>query len=80
MAAYEPRPYTGRLALFRPTQALPDSEAPAEFSDPAGWQPYTAQPLRVETVQGHHATMASGPQAAELARLLRAAVDEALAD
>ncbi|HEX2076319.1 MAG TPA: amino acid adenylation domain-containing protein [Longimicrobium sp.] len=78
MARYTPAPYPGRLALFRAGEALPDPDAPAGLSDPAGWRPYTAFPLRVEVVPGHHATMGRGPQAALLAARLRKAFDEAL--
>jgi thioesterase domain-containing protein len=78
MARYTPAPYPGRLALFRPEQALPDPDVPTGLSDPEGWRSYTAFPLRVEVVPGHHATMSRGPGAAVVAARLREAFDEAL--
>jgi amino acid adenylation domain-containing protein len=78
MARYAPDVYPGALTLFRPAESLEDPDAPSGFSDPSGWRPYSARPLRVETVPGYHATMGTGPQAGSLAERLRAAVDEAL--
>jgi thioesterase domain-containing protein/acyl carrier protein len=78
MARYAARVYPGRIALFRPGEALPGLESQLEWTAPEGWRPYTAEPLVVETIPGHHATFTRGPQAAALAERLRAAVDDAL--
>ena len=79
MARYEAGVYPGRLVLFRPSESLAALDpSRADWSDPAGWRPHTAQPLRVETVPGHHSTIAYGAQAAVLAGRLREVLDEAL--
>jgi thioesterase domain-containing protein/acyl carrier protein len=77
MARYTPAVYPGRLVLFHPTESL-ERDRQTEWSGAAGWRPYTSEPLLVQSVPGHHATMASGPHAATLARRLRAVMDDVL--
>jgi thioesterase domain-containing protein/acyl carrier protein len=78
MARYTPTVYPGRLVLFRASEQLAGFESRGEWSDPAGWRPYTLQPLLVETIPGYHATLPIGPEAAVVAKRLRAAIDDVL--
>ncbi|MBV9109503.1 MAG: AMP-binding protein, partial [Gemmatimonadetes bacterium] len=79
MARYRAGVYPGKLALFRPAESLKGLDPGRDsWSDPDGWRPHTTEPLHVEIVPGHHATLADGPQAAALARRLRAVIDETL--
>jgi thioesterase domain-containing protein len=78
LARYDAAVYPGRLVLFVPSETLEGFGEPEGFGDRTGWSPYTTEPLRVETVPGHHATMASGPRAVRMAERLRAVVDDAL--
>jgi amino acid adenylation domain-containing protein len=78
MVRYTPRVYAGRLALFLPSEAMSGFESRRGWSDPDAWRPYTTEPLLVQPVPGHHATMGTGRSAEVLARRLRAAIDEAL--
>ena len=65
--AYEVRPYPGRIALFRPTEAPVAIEGPAD----RGWGRW-ADEVEVVQVPGHHHTMVKEPHACVLARQLRA--------
>ncbi len=59
---YRPRPYAGRITLFRAAErdgggALPDDFHPL-LADPAlGWGELTAQPVEVHTVPAGHLTL-----------------------
>jgi amino acid adenylation domain-containing protein len=66
LARYRPRPYTGRVVLFRPqehqTAVFPDSLA--------RWRELAAPGLAVHTVPGNHYTMLQRPHVTQLAQRL----------
>jgi amino acid adenylation domain-containing protein len=66
--AYRPRPYPGRLALFRAE----------ESQDPSGqWEPLAEGGVEGYSVPGTHYTMMRAPHVASLARALRGLLDKA---
>ncbi|MCP4592346.1 MAG: non-ribosomal peptide synthetase, partial [bacterium] len=64
MAAYEPRPYDGRIVLFRAR------ERPVEAAADPGWGVLARGGLRLYAIPGDHFTMVREPQVAVLARQL----------
>ncbi|ETX02891.1 MAG: hypothetical protein ETSY1_01945 [Candidatus Entotheonella factor] len=74
---YEPREiYHGQLLLLQAEQG--------EFEDRermiAGWQALCSKPVQVHTVPGNHMTMLMAPNVEVMARHVRRAADEVLAD
>ncbi len=68
--AYEPRPYPGRLVVFRASQ-VPDWLG-VRFDDPAlGWGDLVARGAEVLHVPGAHLSLFDGPHVAALAEALR---------
>ena len=70
---YEPRPYGGRLTLFRTAERHPDIP-----SDPAyEWPSWTRDGVDVYNVPGDHLTMFEPPQVDALAARLAACLADA---
>jgi thioesterase domain-containing protein len=65
---YQPKPYSGRITLFR-------SEDPE--ADPSLWVPFTSEPIEVHPVPGDHILMVTEPHVASLAIQLQHCLDEA---
>lgn len=70
--SYHPRPYFGRMALFRAVVRGGDGEDLA-----AGWRRIALGGMEVVDVPGSHHTMMSSAHVSQLAELLRARLDEA---
>jgi amino acid adenylation domain-containing protein len=74
LSSYEPKPYGGRIALFRAVEKLPFRYYSA---DPTmGWSRISAS-LQVIDVPGNHYTLLNEPSAREVARSLSGCIDEA---
>ncbi len=69
--SYVPGQYTGPLTMYRARDAGPrglDTGHP-DYDDPTwGWQRYTAQPVQVYPIPGHHEVLLDEPYVQELAR------------
>jgi amino acid adenylation domain-containing protein len=65
---YRPKPYAGRITLFRSEVAEEDSSL---------WIPFSAEPVEVHTVSGEHNSMVYEPYAAPLAAQLQQCLDKA---
>ncbi len=81
--SYRPRPYPGRIVLFRPYEIDPEhlrqasAEELRQIEDPTlGWGSLAGE-IRVQHVPGYHETLALPPHVAELASALRGWLDEA---
>ncbi len=77
---YQPGQYNGTITFFRASDGLPGGLMPPEFPDgdlAADWAGCSTVPMVVHTVAGDHVTMVKEPHVRELARLLRAAIDNA---
>jgi thioesterase domain-containing protein len=65
---YRPRPYPGRITLFRPDEAA---------SDPTlGWGALTPRPVEIETLPGDHVGILAEPHVRTLAEKLRTRIGE----
>jgi amino acid adenylation domain-containing protein len=64
---YEPKPYCGRVTLYRA----------GEGEDDFGWGRLTAEPVEVVPVPGHHLTLLAEPNVEVLAERLRASLEAA---
>jgi amino acid adenylation domain-containing protein len=76
---YKPRKYSGKIAVLRATEALPNlAGATLEiYNDPAfGWQAFCTLPVTVHFVPGDHMRMAAEPHIRVLAATLQACLDE----
>ncbi|MBV8857114.1 MAG: amino acid adenylation domain-containing protein, partial [Acidobacteria bacterium] len=71
---YEPRPYDGRVTLFRAAEAEPGSEP---TSAAMGWEELTSAPVETFDVPGAHARMVFEPHVSALAEALRRCLDGA---
>jgi thioesterase domain-containing protein len=70
--SYRPRPYAGRVALFRATERVGGEAARLAAADPTlGWGRLAAE-LRVYEVAGRHEDLCAPPQAAVVGEQLRA--------
>jgi amino acid adenylation domain-containing protein len=69
---YRPRPYSGRVILFR------SSHKPlGQVSDPrAGWTTYAPDELEIYEIQGNHENILLEPQVRSVAEQLRTCLDE----
>jgi len=65
---YRPKPYPGRITLFR-------SEDVA--ADPLSWSPFSAGPVEVHPVSGDHLSMVEEPHVQALALQLQQCLDKA---
>ncbi len=65
---YRPKPYAGRITLFR-------SESAEE--DPSLWASFSSEPLEVHTVSGDHISMIVEPYVQSLAMQLQQCLDKA---
>ncbi|HZF10853.1 MAG TPA: condensation domain-containing protein, partial [Thermoanaerobaculia bacterium] len=72
-ATYRPRPYPGRLTLFRPLLA-PEETRPHPTN---GWEALTREPIEVYTVPGDHFSMLAPPHVDRLAAGLSGAIEAA---
>ena len=78
---YEPRSYSGPVAMLRATEVSPNmKETAAELcEDPAfGWQAYCTQPVVVRWVPGDHARMNMEPNLSVVSAELQRRIEEAL--
>ncbi|MCP4660356.1 MAG: hypothetical protein GY856_33565 [bacterium] len=89
--ANEPRPYSGRITLFRAGEAMaaetaegdPDSSDDAAAmrraaQDPTlGWSELSSQPVAVHTLPGNHITLLAEVNARALADRLQSCLDQA---
>lgn len=67
---FEPRPYLGRITLFRPEEG-------EETADPTlGWGALTPRPVAIETVPGDHVSALAEPHVRALAARLRTCIDQ----
>jgi amino acid adenylation domain-containing protein len=64
---YEPKPYCGRVTLFRA----------GEGEDDFGWGRLASEPVEVVPVPGHHLTLLAEPNVQILAQRLRASLEAA---
>jgi thioesterase domain-containing protein len=74
---YRPRPYAGRVVLYRATEPSPHDTMfwQVRPDDPAlGWGEYCPGGLEVVPVSGHHYSLLDPPQVEVIARHLRAAL------
>jgi amino acid adenylation domain-containing protein len=70
---YEGRRAGERLLLFRSSEPLTwgiEEENELAALDDFGWQRFSSEPVRIQSVPGNHVTMFQQPQVRELARLL----------
>ena len=68
---YEPRPYPGKIVLFRSAE-----EPSGRFLDfEMGWGPYAGCGIEVTVVDGDHFNMFQDPSATHMAREISAALD-----
>lgn len=77
---YVPKPYAGRIALFRATDLHPGVAAMPEavFADPPlGWGCLAERPVDVHVIPGDHFSMIAAPHVKVLAAKLQDAVDRA---
>jgi thioesterase domain-containing protein len=76
---YRPHRHDGPVTLIRARDLHPEDARripPSLLADAAlGWGAFVSGPLDVETVGGDHLAMLTEPHVAELARVLRAALD-----
>jgi amino acid adenylation domain-containing protein/non-ribosomal peptide synthase protein (TIGR01720 family) len=81
LASYQPRPYRGRITVFRAREEHRVLEAmlqhPAQREPDYGWGELTAEPIEVRWVPGSHSTMIYEPHVASLAAELDAALGAA---
>ncbi|GCE45204.1 amino acid adenylation domain-containing protein [Thermosporothrix hazakensis] len=78
MHYYYPKPYNGKITLFRASSLHPDDiEQDDEiFRDPAyGWTPFTPEAVAMYTIPGDHISMATEPHVQVLAERLNHALD-----
>jgi len=72
---YDPRPYAGRITLFRATQ-----QPPWFRPDPyLGWGRFAAGGIDVVDIPGHHGAIVYEPRVARLARELAGRLPQAVA-
>jgi amino acid adenylation domain-containing protein len=85
MCRYVPRPYRGKVTMFRTSQ--PNLEIGlAEVRDiyeratrgdlTYGWSAIVAEPIDIRHIPGHHESMINEPHVRDLARELRGCLDE----
>jgi amino acid adenylation domain-containing protein len=76
---YTPRPFDGRVTLFKAAELPPVSEgAGGMLAEPDyGWGPLSAAPVDVHVVPGRHLTLLVEPNVEELARRLASCLEEA---
>ena len=72
---YEPKPYPGRIVLFRTKHQPPESSQEADL----GWGRLAKGGVQVENVRGDHMTMLRRPHVRSLAKRLKAHLDKAQA-
>jgi thioesterase domain-containing protein len=65
---YRPKPYAGRITLFRSEDAE---------EDPSLWTPFSTEPVEVHTVSGNHVSMVVEPYVQSLAAQLQECLDRA---
>jgi thioesterase domain-containing protein/acyl carrier protein len=70
--AYQPRPYTGKVTLFR-ARAQARSRA---FDPDKGWRALALGGVEIREIPGSHHTLLAEPYVGELARHLRQALDD----
>jgi thioesterase domain-containing protein len=71
---YRPGPYPGRITLFRPADAEPETGDGA--ADPTrGWGALSPLPVAIETIPGDHISALAEPHVAALAARLRTCID-----
>lgn len=68
MQAYKPRPFKGRITLFKAMTLSDKVEWPSDY----GWTPYTAGGLEIVPVPGQHLTLFDPGNVGELAKALSA--------
>jgi thioesterase domain-containing protein len=85
MCRYEPRPYAGKVTLFRTSQPHLEIDLPEvrDIMERAtrgdltyGWSELVAEPIDVRLVPGHHESMVNEPHVRDLAQELRLCLDE----
>ena len=64
MQAYKPRPFKGRITLFKAMTLSDKVEWPSDY----GWTPYTGKGLEIVPVPGQHLTLFEPGNVAELAK------------
>jgi thioesterase domain-containing protein len=65
---YRPKPYAGRITLFRSEDAE---------EDPSLWAPFSPESVEVHTVSGNHVSMIVEPYVQSLAAQLQECLDRA---
>jgi amino acid adenylation domain-containing protein len=65
---YRPKPYPGRITLFRSEDA---------GADPSLWSPFSSEPVEVHPVSGDHLSMVDEPYVQSLALQLQQCLDKA---
>jgi thioesterase domain-containing protein/acyl carrier protein len=77
MRTYRPKPYPGRMVVFRSSQGQDDYRV--RSVDPAlGWDKLAKRDLTVFTIEGGHLEILNEPGVRTLAESLRACIDQAL--
>jgi len=75
LRSFDPRPYSGRVMLFRAS-----FEGRGHLDPQMGWGELLEQPLEIHDVDGHHSTIAIEPRAPYLAERIQQVLNEAQAD
>ena len=73
--SYQPKPFTGRVTLFRPRTAPLLGPWPKDYD--RAWDGLAAGGVEAHEIHGSHVTMLTDPFAAELAVRLNAAIEKA---
>ncbi|MCP4654011.1 MAG: amino acid adenylation domain-containing protein, partial [bacterium] len=72
---FEPRPYDGRITVFRAAEGLADDAAESRTTD-LGWDGLSSAPVEVHTVPGDHVTMLARENLPVLAERLQACLEK----